>query len=75
MRPSYVFDPDLHEPGSVAAQGGCSHHAGTGDDAGECAGEAVVSFRDGQDRWQSGCSRALEELVDAGEIEPLGDKA
>lgn len=75
MRPSYVFDPDLYQPGSIAAQGGCSHHAEGGHDAGACTDEAVVSFRDSHDAWQSGCSRALEELVTSGEIEPLGDKA
>ena len=70
MNPSHTFDPELHEPGSAAAQGKCSHHAGGG--AGRCAGEAVVSFQDRDGRWQSGCSLALEELVEKGEIEPLG---
>jgi len=37
-----------------------------------CAGEAVVSFQDRDGRWQSGCSLALKQLVEQGEVEPLG---
>ena len=70
MNLSQTFDPSLHEAGSTAAQGRCSYH-GDGE-AGRCAGEAVVSFHDQDGRWQSGCSLALEELVEKGEIEPLG---
>ena len=73
MRPSQTFDPELHEPGSEAAQGRCSHHGGSG--TGECAGEAVVSFQDDDGRWESGCRLALEDLVERGEIEPLGQGA
>jgi hypothetical protein len=72
MKRSDVFDPDLHEAGSVAASGRCSHHAV---DGGDCAGEAVVSFQDDDGRWESGCQLALEQLVEAGEIEPLGQGA
>ena len=72
MNPSYPFDPDLHADDSVAGRGACSCHAGEGGRTGECAGEAVVSYEDGSGQWQSGCSRALEELVERGEIEPLG---
>ncbi len=76
MNPSYPFDPDLHEPGSVAARGECSHHRGPGGaGAGTCAGEPVVSFQDGDGTWQSGCSAALELLVEQGEIQPLGQGA
>ena len=71
MNTSQTFDPELHEPGSAAAQGRCSYHASSGG-AGRCAGEAVVSFEDQHGQWQSGCSLALEELVEKGEIEPLG---
>lgn len=74
MRPSYPYDPDHHEPGSVAAQGGCTYHA-QGDAPGDCTGEAVVSFEDAEGRWQSGCQAALEALVERGEIHPLGEKA
>ena len=77
MNPSQTFDPELHEPGSTAAAGRCSHH-GSGDGeraAGECTGEAVVSFQDDDGRWQSGCSRALEQLTEDGSIEPLGQSA
>lgn len=73
MRPSQTFDPELHESGSEAAQGRCSHHGGTG--SAECAGEAVVSFQDVDGHWQSGCRLALEDLVERGEIEPLGQGA
>ncbi|MCD4526306.1 hypothetical protein [Nocardioides sp. cx-173] len=72
MNHSQAFDPSLHEPGSAAAQGRCSHHAGSDAD---CAGDAVVSFQAGEGRWESGCSLALEQLVESGDIEPLGQGA
>jgi hypothetical protein len=72
VNPSRVYDPDLHEAGSPAAQGQCSYHAQGGDADGKCTREAVVSFRDREGRWQSGCTLALEELVELDEIEPLG---
>ena len=71
MHPSYPYDQDLHVAGSPAAEGRCSHHA-EGDD---CAGEAVVSFEGADGHWQAGCALALEQLVDRGEIEPLGQGA
>jgi hypothetical protein len=71
MRQSQTFHPELHKPGSAAARGQCSYHASTGG-AGRCAGEAVVSFQDEDGKWQSGCSIALQNLVDRDEIEPLG---
>jgi hypothetical protein len=73
-RPSYPYDPDLHAPGTSAASGRCSHHEEHPDD-GSCTGEAVVSFQDSAGRWQSGCTTALQELVERGEIEPLGQGA
>ena len=72
---SYPYDPDLHEKGSVAAQGICSQHGGDSPDRESCAGEPVVSFQDRHGRWQSGCSVALKQLVERGEIEPLGQGA
>lgn len=78
MNLSYAYDPDRHEDGSPAAGGRCSHHARgeeTGAGGPDCTGEAVVSFQDRDGEWQSGCSRALEQLVEAGEIEPLGQGA
>ena len=75
---SQTFDPSLHAPGSIAADGGCSYHReDDGPAPGEvrCAGEAVVSFEDGSGAWQSGCRLALEELVERGEIEALGQGA
>ena len=75
MNPSYPFDPELHARDSVAARGGCSWHGAGGAVESGCAGEPVVSFRDVQGNWQSGCQRALEELVERDEIEPLGQGA
>ena len=75
MNESHAFDASLHRPGSVAARGGCSTHDRDGVDAGTCLGEAVVSFQDRNGDWQSGCSVALEELVERGEITPLGQGA
>jgi hypothetical protein len=72
---SYTYDPKYHEPGSVAAEGLCSQHGGDSANGGTCTREAVVSFQDRDDRWQSGCSVALEQLVERGEIEPLGEGA
>ncbi len=75
MNPSKMYDPLLHEAGSPAAQGRCSHHASDTGTAGPCAEEAVVSFQDPDGRWHSGCSLALEQLVERGEIEPFGQGA
>jgi len=75
---SQTFDPSLHEEGSVAAGGGCSYHQdvdGPAPGTGTCAGEAVVSFDDRSGSWQSGCRLALEELVERGEIDGLGQGA
>lgn len=72
MRQSQTFDPSLHPATGPAAQGRCEHHA---DGDGDCAGEAVVSFEDRDGQWRSGCRTALEELVERGEIEPLGQGA
>ncbi|MCW2833309.1 MAG: hypothetical protein JWN68_1262 [Nocardioides sp.] len=75
MKPSHVFDADLHEPGSAAAEGLCSYHARRGVRDEACQGDAVVSFQDDFGGWQSGCAAALEKLVEKGEIEPLGQGA
>jgi hypothetical protein len=75
MNPSYPFDPELHEPGSVAAQGQCTQHGWDSKERDTCTGEAVVSFKDQDNRWQAGCSLALEQLVERGEIQPLGQGA
>lgn len=75
MNPSYPYDPDLHEAGSLAAQGGCSEHGHDHEEPGTCTGAAVVSFQDETGTWQSGCARALEQLVERGDIEPLGQGA
>jgi hypothetical protein len=73
--PSYAYDRSRHEPGSVAASGKCSQHDQAGTEHRHCAGDAVVSFEDRDGRWQSGCSLALEQLVQRGEILPLGQGA
>lgn len=80
MNPSCAYDPDRHEDGSLAARGRCSHHARGAEDGADqpgsdCTGEAVASFLDQDGQWQSACSRALEQLVERGEIEPLGQGA
>jgi len=75
MNPSYPFDPELHSPGSVAARGRCSWHGADGVTEAACPGEAVVSFQDQSGNWQSGCQRALEDLVERGQIQPLGQSA
>lgn len=77
MNRSYPYDPSHHQPGSLAASGRCSQHGSDGGDGAEgaCAGEAVVSFQDSDGHWRSGCSLALEQLVESGEIEPLGQGA
>jgi hypothetical protein len=75
MNPSHTFDPTLHPEGSAAAQGRCTHHTDEVGGTGTCSGDAVVSFQDGAGNWQSGCAAALQQLVDRGEIEPLGQGA
>lgn len=75
MNRSYAYDPERHAPGSVAAEGGCSWHGRDGAPDQSCGGAAVVSFQDRDGTWQSGCAVALEELVESGEIEPLGQGA
>jgi hypothetical protein len=74
MRQSQTFDPSLHPSGSPAALGRCGYHEESDADA-RCSGEAVVSFESRDGQWQSGCRTALEELVERGEIEPLGQGA
>ena len=75
MKPSQAYDPGLHRPGTLAASGKCSHHPAVDQGGGSCTVEAVVSFQDDAGEWQSGCSAALEQLVDSGEIEALGQGA
>jgi hypothetical protein len=72
---SRAYDPDLHDPGTVAASGRCSHHAEHDAQGVGCTGDAVVSFQDQQGRWQSGCAAALEQLVADGQIDGLGQGA
>jgi hypothetical protein len=60
-----TYDPSFHRVGSVAASGRCSQHG-----VDSCSEEPVISFRDRNNRRQSGCARALDELVARGEILP-----
>lgn len=62
---SLPYDASRHHRDTVAASGRCSQH---GKDL--CSEPPVVSFRDRNGRWQSGCERALTELVFRGEILP-----
>jgi hypothetical protein len=75
MNESFPFDPDHHEEGSVAAGGRCSVHGEGSSDGDSCTGEPVVSFQDRDGHWQSGCTAAMEQLVERGEITPLGQGA
>lgn len=75
MKPSHAYTADFHEPGTPAADGQCTCHPPGSRDADTCTGEAVVSFQDARGQWQAGCSAALEQLVERGEIEPLGQGA
>ena len=65
MHESFPYDARSHRPGSKAAAGECSQH---GIDS--CQATPIISFQDRNDRWQSGCQRALDELVARGEISP-----
>lgn len=65
MNRSLPYDASRHHRDTVAASGRCSQH---GKDL--CSEPPVVSFVDRNGRWQSGCERALEELVFRGEIVP-----
>jgi hypothetical protein len=75
MNDSLVFDAELYEPGSAGADGLCTHHRSEAGQTESCARDAVVSFQDADGRWQAGCTTALQELVEKGEIEPLGQGA
>lgn len=73
--PSYTADVGQYEPGSVGAAGRCSWHGWDGRTVDSCSIEAVVCFQDDDGTWHSGCQEALVELVERGEIEPLGQGA
>jgi hypothetical protein len=75
VNPAYPYDPDRHREGSVAATGRCSWHGWDGLSVESCSREAVVSFQDSDGTWHSGCAVALQELVERGDIEPLGQGA
>ena len=65
MHESFPYDAKYHRSNSVAAAGHCSWHGQT-----TCPETPVISFQDAYSYWQSGCQRALEELVARGEIAP-----
>jgi hypothetical protein len=56
------YDPEFHASGTIAASGGCSWHGTT------CQNTPVASFRDSSGDRQSGCLRAVRELVERGEM-------
>ena len=61
---SFPYDARHHQKGTAAAAGRCSWHGPT------CAETPVISFQERHGWWQSGCERALDELVARGEISP-----
>ena len=65
MHESFPYDARYHRPTSVAAAGRCSQHG-----VDSCQETPIMSFQDRHNRWQSGCQRALKELVARGEISP-----
>lgn len=67
---SFAYAASRHHRDTVAASGRCSQH---GKDL--CSEPPVVSFQDRNGRWQSGCERALTELVFRGEILPPAEYA
>jgi hypothetical protein len=67
MHESFPYDAGYHRPGTVAAAGRCSWHGRT-----RCEDTPVVSFQDNYGWWQSGCQRALDELIARREIPPPG---
>jgi hypothetical protein len=64
MNEGLPYDARHHRQGTAAAAGHCSWHGTT------CAENPVISFQDSHGWWQSGCQRALDELVERGEISP-----
>jgi hypothetical protein len=67
MNEARPYDPTFHGAGSVVAEGHCSQHG-----VDSCEDAPVISFLDGHGRRQSGCQRALDELVAREEISPPG---
>lgn len=60
------YDARHHNSGTVGESGRCSWHG-----LSTCAETPIISFQDAQNRWQSGCQRALDELTGRGEMRPL----
>ena len=60
MHEALPYDARHHRQGTVAAAGHCSWH-GT-----RARRHPVISFQDSHGWWQSGCQRALDELVARG---------
>ncbi len=56
------YDGAFHGPATLAASGGCSWHGRT------CSGPPEISFEDAHGWRQSGCGRAVRELVARGEL-------
>lgn len=63
MQDAIDFDSQFHRSGSIAAAGRCSQHG-----VSSCSEIPVISFTDKHGRRQSGCRRAMEELIARNEI-------
>ena len=70
MNESFPYDANYHRAGTIAASGRCSQHG-----VDSCSEPAIISFQDRHMRWQSGCQRALGELVARKEISPPNEQA
>lgn len=66
MLTAIPYDASYHNARTVAATGGCSWHGRT------CSEPPVISFTDRSGDRQSGCQRALRELVGSGELTDPG---
>ena len=65
MLEAHPYDPELHRAGAAAHDGHCSWHGPV-----SCSHPPVISFQDAQERWQSGCRRAVDELTARGDLGP-----
>lgn len=63
MLETQPYDAALHRPGTAAHDGHCSWHGPV-----SCAQPPVISFQDRSGGWQSGCQRAVDELLARGDI-------
>jgi len=64
MLETHTYDASHHRPGTLSHDGGCSWHGRT------CSETPVISFEDRTGASQSGCERAVRELVARGAMDP-----